>query len=525
MIRKWLILICIIALMPLSVVQARDILADSTCIIDSTVTIQGAVFAFCEELTIDGTINGDLFAATVETRINGTVNGSVYLIGGQVDIDGRVQGDIHFGGAVLRINPNGIASPTTQADNTPLPDSITATSVLRTGAIKSLTLSTTIHPNTQVDGGFVGVGYQLLVEDGVNLSNEINFWGSALTINGRINGNTYAIVGDPASDSSQIETLLLPLNLDLALVNPGLTVGETGAITGLLSYQGPVEGVIDGRMTLEPQYIPPSTVTLTLDEPDFVSLYLSELGSEFSTLMIIGILVVFFGSKLLEAPVANLRNRPFASSAVGMLSFLLSFPVVLIIIVLSLSLLGFLFVLGFRGVVIAIALVLGLVNVGGISIFYFVAIFVTRAVVGLAIGRLILRLVFNRTDVTERLLPYIALAMGVFLLALTSSLPIVGIVVDAVSLFLGLGAIMLVITDQFERIRSVTIPSGNETWYTPSPAIIREHRYPSRIEHATMPKATPPLETAPTEKLPSPNAPNHGTDNLPDGFDWSFFDD
>lgn len=526
MARKWLIVCLIIFLTPALTVtiQARDILADNICVIEENATIQGAVFALCEELTIDGIVNGDIFVASVRTTINGTVNGSIYVVGGQLDISGRISNDIHFAGAVLRINPDTSPITVVQTDNTPLPESISATPIIRTDSIKSLTLSTTIHANTLIEGGFIGAGYQLLLDDDVTLRNEINFWGSALVINGQVDSNVYAVVGDPESDSSQIETLLLPFNFDLQLVNPGLTVGETGSIAGLLSYQGTTQGRIRGTLTLEPQYFPPNIVTLTLDEPGFLSLYVNNLGSEFSTLMIIGILIVFFATKLLEAPVANLRNRPFASLGVGMLSFLLSFPVVLIIIVLSLSLLGVLFILGFRGVVIAIALVLGLVNVGSISIFYFVAIFVTRALVGLAIGRFIMRVIFNRQDVSERFNPYIALAIGVFLLALTSSLPIIGIIVDALALFLGLGAIILVITTQLERLRSVTVPSEDETWYTPSPAIIREHRLNAQMEQATIPNPPPPL-APPSNQMPDKDDTQAGTTNLPDGFDWSFFED
>src|SRR5690606_37789889 len=259
----------------------------------------------------------------------------------------------------------------------------------------------------------------------------------------------------PASDSSQIETLLLPLNLDLSLLNPGLTVGEDSEIRGLLSYRGPVQGEIDGTLALEPNYVPPPINIINFDEPDFFTLYFEALGSEFATLVIIGLIVVFFGSSLLHSPIANLRTRPFASLGVGLLGFLLSFPIVLIILALSLSLLGILFIVGFRGVVIAIAVVLGLVNIGGVSIFYFIAIFVARALAGLAIGRLTLRLAFNRQDVDEhRWLQYVALILGVFIVSMLISLPMIGIILNAMVLFLGLGAILIAVLAQIERFRS-----------------------------------------------------------------------
>ncbi|MGB7337526.1 MAG: polymer-forming cytoskeletal protein [Phototrophicaceae bacterium] len=520
MFRKWFIVVFLLMLTPMITVQARDILANDVCTIDESMTIQGTVFAFCEELYIDGTVNGDVFAATIRTEINGTVHGSVYIISGQLDVSGEIIKGIHFGGAVLRVHP---LDPLAElSDDTVEPPPPRAN--LTIGSIKALTLSTTVYSDTIIEDGILNAGYQLIVNGDTH--NEINFWGSALVINGRVDGSTFAVVGDPASDSSQIETLLLPLNLDLSLVNPGLIVGETAEITGLLSYQGPVEGDIQGKLTLLPDYnLPDTSVVVGIDEPGFLTTYFEALGSQFSTLLIIGILVLFFANNFLKAPVANLRTRPFASLAVGLLGFLLSFPVVLIIIVLSLALLGFLFILGFRGVVLAIALVLGLVNIGGVSIFYFVAIFVTRAIVGLAIGRFILRIGFGRNDVDDhRWLQYLALLLGVLLIAILTSLPIIGIIINATTLFLGLGAVMIVVTAQFERLRTVVVPTA-DSWYTPSPAIIREHRLRPNMEQATfaanegLPLAPPPNNQLDTKQTPP------GTQNLPEGFEWDFFED
>ena len=97
--------------------------------------------------------------------------------------------------------------------------------------------------------------------------------------------------------------------------------------------------------------------------------------------------------------------------------------------------------------------VLGLVNIAGISVFYFVAIFGARALVGLAIGRLILRTLFLRTDVDEnRWMPVLALVIGVGLLSLLTALPTFGILFNAFALFVGLGAILNVVITSFRRL-------------------------------------------------------------------------
>lgn len=527
--RMSFIVCCLLIFIPGISVSARDVLTGAeACHITEDQVIDGAVFALCENLIIDGTVNGDIFGAAIRIIINGTVNGNLYIAGGQMDIFGNISKDIHYGGAILHFNPRlelddgnlNIVAPATSHDSSP---------VLSTRSIKAITLSTILYEDTMIHDGLINAGYQLIIDGDVE--NEVNFWGSTFILNGKIDGNVFAVVGDPESGSSQIEALLLllPFDLDLELVNPGLIIGEEGEIDGLLSYRGIAEGEINGTLSDEPNYVPPEITQLTLDEPNFILLYLEDIGAEFTTLLIIGVLVLFFTSKFLYAPVANLRNRPFASLGVGLLGFLLSFPIVLIFIILSLSLLGFLFVLGFRGVVLAIALVLGLVNVGAVSIFYFVAIFVTRALVGLAMGRLILRLFFKRNDVDDhRSLQYIALAIGVLLIAIAISLPIIGIIVNALALFLGLGAIMIAVLAQFERFGNNTT-SSTPTWYSPSPAVIREHRIQTDMEQANLSsQQTASLSaTGSSSMLPSSESGETlvpGTENLPEGFDWEFFD-
>ncbi len=525
MLRKLFLLCCLLICIPTITVSARDVLSDTICTVAENEIIDGSLFAFCEELYIDGIVRGDVFGATVRTVINGSVDGSLYMIGGQLDIYGSVAKDIHYAGAVLRFNPitfNENADQENPEINNA--DSDEDPTIITTRSIKALTLSTTLSRATVVEDGVIGVGYQLIMNGDIN--SEVSFWGSTFILNGMIDGNVYAIVGDPASDSSQIETLLLPLNLDLSLLNPGLVVGAESEISGLLSYRGPVEGQIDGSLALDPNYVAPDPSIITFDEPDFLTLYFEALGSEFATLVIIGLIVVFFASGFLRAPVANLRARPFASLGVGLLGFLLSFPIVLIILALSLSLLGFLFILGFRGVVIAIAIVLGLVNIGGVSIFYFVAIFVTRALAGLAIGRLTLRLAFNRHDVDDkRWLQYVALVMGVFFIAVLISLPIIGIILNAILLFLGLGAILIAVLAQIDRFRNST-PSPRPAWYTPSPSIIRERHFAGDLQQANFPQ----VSGTPTAMLDGASddiddEPPIGVDNLPEGFDWTFFED
>ena len=505
-----LLLLTVLLLLLAMPVAARDILSGEDCIVEAEQTINGTLFVLCETLQIHGTVNGDVYGATIRSIIDGRVNGSVYLVAIQMDVTGQVSQDLHFGGMVLQLNP-----PSEEEAAIP-PETMLRLS----RSVKAITLSTTLFDHTRIEEGILTLGYQLIMHG--NVDNEVNFWGSTLIIDGAVEGNVYATVGDPTSDSSQLEALLIPLRLDLDLQNPGLIVNDSALISGNLDYWGPSEGdIASGTVEGTTAFTSTSVVLTTLDEPETLSLYLDQFGREFSTLLVIGILALFGMNKLLQSPLGNLRARPFASLAVGMLGFLLSFPIVLIVLLLSLAILGFFYLIGLQAVVVAVGIVLGLVNISGISLFYFVAIFGARALVGLALGRAILRIGFARNDIDDkRWLPFLALLLGVTLLSLVAALPVIGILANALALFLGLGAVLNVAITSFRRIRDAA-PSPTPLWYAPSPAVLRERstgETPAVLETSAPIIVPPPLEEQTKPPLP-------GVQNLPEGFDWSFFED
>lgn len=501
-VRRLLLVMLLLGFLLVPSVAARDFMNEELCIVNYGETVEGTLLAICEVLYIHGTVNGDVYGATVRTVIDGRVNGSLYLVAAQMDITGQISEDIHFGGMVLRLNP-------------PVAGDLQIDDIQRVSrSVKSFSLSTTLFENTTVEDGILGFGYQLVMRGDVD--SEVSFWGSSLVIEGDIQGNVYATVGDPDSDSSQLETLLIPLQLDLDLQNPGLVLAPSASIVGNLDYWGPSMGSIEGEVTGENLFSPSSTALPTLDEPGDFNVYLDQFWREFSPLLVIGIIGLLTMNKVLQSPLGDLRTRPFASLAVGMLGFLLSFPIVMIVLLLSLAILGFFYLIGLQAVVMAVGVVLGLVNIAGISVFYFVAIFGARALVGLAFGRLVLR-VFGRNDIDDnRWMPVLALVIGVGLLSIVTALPFIGTLVNAITLFLGLGAILNVLINSFRRLRD-TAPSPAPIWYAPSPAVTRER--PIGELPIIQPKIIPP----PAEERTRPPLP--GTQNLPDGFDWSFFED
>jgi hypothetical protein len=454
------------------VVEGRDIRQGDQCVLEAAETIEGNLFVLCRSLVINGNIEGNLIGAAVDAEINGTISGDVYLAAGQLVTRGVLGKDLHFVGPVLNIQPE-----TEFADER--------------ADLMSASLSTTVA--TRLPGTITDLGYQLLIEGTVG--DEVSFWGSALTIDGRVDGDVDATVGDPSFSASQLDGFLRQL-FDVGVVNPGLRVTERGRVNGQLSYTGPVEGEFEGTLANEPEFsrVVVLPELIQQDAPRVVSTYVTDVVREFLTLTIVGVLGLLLMPRTLQAPIRNMQTRPVPSLSLGLITFILSFPVVFIAVLLSAILLIVFLLLQLDGLVIIAGIVLGLANALVASVFYFVAIYFTRVVVALAVGRALIRMGLGET-VNHPRISYGYLIAGVALLAVLYSLPFIGWVLSAVSAFLGLGATLLIIRSQMRAIRE-----------EPSSRI----RLLSSLRD--VPQIPPPMIGD------SPRTP--GMDNLPEGFRW-----
>lgn len=460
-----------------SLVSARETLQGDNCAVESGTTLTGDVFVLCRILVVDGTIEGNLFGAALNAQIHGSVEGSVYLLAGQLEVDGNIGGDLHYAGVSLLMLPE---ARLTRNES----DLITAT------------LSTRLEEIT-IPGSITSIGYQL-VQDG-RVGRGINFWGTALSIDGTVDGDVNANVGDPESTGAAQLRALVRFFLGLDLLTPGLRVTEDGMINGQLTYTAPSEGEIAATLPNPPVFnkveAHDDLMLQINDQADLarrVDLYLGQVVREFVSLALVGFILLLLIPERLRAPLHNLRFRPLPSLGVGLLAFLVSFPIFLIVILISVILILLFFLLQLGDLALTAGVVINVINLGSAGIFYFVAIFAARVVVCLAAGRFILRMLFGNTS--EQRTDIIALLIGIALLAIAGSLPLVGWLINALAVFLGLGAILNLIQRQIERTRQV-------------PALAPE-----------LTGEGEPLRIPPPIVDPRPTEP--GMDNLPEGFNW-----
>lgn len=480
--------LCFLMLSAVSPVSAREVLQQETCEIAADETISGSLYVFCQTLIIDGIVENNLIGASVTTVINGEVGGGIYLVGGQFDLHGGIRDNLHYLGAVLNIH--GDAHFTGQDTD-----------------LFSVTMSTLLDEDIRLPGSILGLGYQQLLRGDVD--GEVSFWGAALEVSGTILGDVTVDVGDAENQegTAQLESLFIPLPVELDLVAPGLRLRPTGAIEGQLRYTSPSVARIDGDLSLPPIYTP-ATFQTTINLEDEVLVrqqirrYFGSALREFTTLGIVGALGLAFFPDLTQAPISNLRRRPLTSLGVGTLTFILSFPVFLIFAVVSVLILFVISLLQVTDLVIAGGVILGTLDIGGASLFYFISIFFARSVVCLAIGRVLLRFVVDDDDSMRYL--YASLAVGALAVGLVVSLPMIGWLVNAFTLFIGLGAIVNLLQAQLRVLRETGRFGPNAYATRPSP------RLGSRQGA---------IESRPRPVIPAPQRPP-GTEDLPPGFEW-----
>ncbi|MFQ3648193.1 MAG: hypothetical protein SNJ80_14795 [Anaerolinea sp.] len=478
---RWL-LVFIALMLSSAVASARQIMQDTQCIVPADAVIEGTLIVLCDTLEIDGRVMGDVFGVGLRTTIRGQIDGSVYLAGFTLRHEGTIQRALHYVGIQLIIDHD---------------DSITRPAVGGNAVVGVLRAD--LARLSRIAGSLFTAGYQWTIDG--TIDGEINFWGSRLEINGVVRSPVYASVGDPASDGSQIRSVLLPFGFDIPLEPPGLVVGQTGLVVSRLEYSGPVEGLIEGTTLGAVEFRRIAPVVPVLDEPDTVVTYGREVLREFSVLLALGVIGWVLLPQFWTRPMITLRVRPIHSFSFGLLTFILSFPLVFILLLLTGLLITVLLIIGLDGVAGALGLLLLVLNLSAAGAFYFVAIYLSRVLTSWAIGRFLLRSV--RADMTPRAYALASLALGALLIAVLVSLPAVGWIINALALFFGLGAVLVVLLDQVQQWRGVTPPPP-----APFPAVsVYGPAEPVEEAEPSGPALPPHLLEAP------------GMENLPPGFD------
>lgn len=309
-----------------------------------------------------------------------TIPHDLYIVGGSVRVEGRIEGDLFVLGGQVELRG-------------PVANSVT------------------------VAGGSVTVASEV--------GGSVRAAGGTVTVSGPIQKDLLVSAGNfTLEPSARVEQDLL--------FSAGRTVPDGTIRGGALGTTGNYmkNGVIAGpeKVTLQQAAAPPSLWERLWAE---VARYLS--------LVLFGLLLLWLLPRGTQAAVNLVRERPLPSFGVGILS-VIGVIALLIVLFVAMILLALVFGLVALGPLALTTILGGLLSMSVLTFMFGVAcVFLADAIVGLALGRLIL----GWAHVAWPAQSVWALLIGVLLIVLVTAIPLVGGGLNALAILLGLGALVL----------------------------------------------------------------------------------
>jgi cytoskeletal protein CcmA (bactofilin family) len=382
--------------------------ATGELVVKADETIDGDLYACGESVLIEGTVKGDLVAAARSVTVKGTVEGDLIAAGQTILVEGKVADDARIAGAILKLAGSG-----------------------------------------RVGGDLVAAGCGLECEPGSEVAGDARFFGGQALLAGKIGGGFEGKLGNCRLDGEVTKNVtaevggsqsLPPFDdyivpapaIKLPDVPAGMTVGQSARVGGKLSYWALREAKIDnpGAIAGGIEYHPP---TEGAKQPQPVSQEgaLAHLRS-LAGVALFAFLAVLFMPRWTREMADNLRRRPIASffcSFLGVIAFSAILALVVALTVAGTWAFGVAQLPTLAVATVFVGVFSTLALVGG---YWFVVLFLAPAIVGTAIGRLLIR-----SSAVPTIVPFL---IGVVVLAGLTWIPVVGVYLGGVVMLLGFGA-------------------------------------------------------------------------------------
>lgn len=470
-------------------VEASDGMRGDRCEVGVDDFIAEDFYFFCRILDVRGTIDGDLLGIASEVIIQDTavITGDVWVGGGKVIVAGTIGDDIHFAGLNLEIDDSAqFLDPRID--------------------VASLALNTDIKTGAAIPGDLLVYGYQASVSGYVG--GDIDFLGESLRVEGHVEGRVDAQVGDSRRSNNLPG---LPF-YDVSFRDPGLEVGPDAYIGGDLAYQTargaliPI-GVVQGRVIFNQTLAQPDITKVEQADAaaEILVDYITRSFRDVLTLVIIGAVGLRLVPGLVREPALHVRRRMITAIGWGLVTFTMSFPVAIVVLVVTLLIVGLLLLINLSALSIMVGVGLLLVDATFLAGLAFLVFFMGRVVVSYVIGQLIYRYVLKIMDPGTFRMWLTKLALGTVVYALLTNIPVpwVGLTLELITALAGVGAVIMYAREVWDRSR---LPSARSL-----PSIVQQVRLmPAPADHQPL-------------LVPDDHRPV-GLENLPEGFrgfeDW-----
>ncbi len=447
-----------------SQVEASDGMRGDRCVVANDVYIEDDFYFFCRVLEIRGTIDGDVIGAASEITIYRTavVTGDLWVGGGKLMVEGRVGDDMHFLGITSTIGEHARFA-TNRVD------------------LLSVAINTEIVRDAVLPGDLLVYGYQVHVTGTVG--GDIDFGGESLTIEGVVAGRVDAEVGDIRRNT---DLPSLPF-YDISLSDPGLRFGPDAYVGSDLSYRSrtailPPPDTVNGSIHFEQIGRQPdiTKVGQARDAAEILVNYLRESVRDMITLLFIGTLGLLVAPNLIRQPALHIRRRIVPTVGWGLVTFMLSLPTVIVVVVLGLIVLLILYLIRLNELTILFGVGLLIVTSLLVGTFTFLLLYLGRVIVSYSIGQLLDRYALRSLQLVgfRRWVVMMALGTAIYALIVNVPIPAMGLTVELITALAGVGAVVMhvraAIYENREMIAQASEPTIATTIAVTAPPLPKE---------------------------------------------------
>ncbi len=462
-------------------VEATDGLTGDECVIEADEVIAEDFYFLCNTLVIYGYVDGDVIgvASEVTIAVDGQVTGGLWVVAGQLTVEGIVQQDVHFLGADLDIT--GLARfPNPRTD------------------VVSAGVSVEISPQALIPGDLIFFGYQAIIDGRIN--GNVDFQGQSLVIRNTIAGDVDAIVGDQEGNRPLSS---LPLLYSVDFRQPGLNFslgpaeGE-GYITGSLTYEAPqritTRPYVGGRTTYI-QSIAQGSLPEAEQRDTFLQIfgnYIFRTAQDVAALGLVGVMMLNIFAGIITESGYRVQTRPVTAFSWGLILFLASIPIALLLILTSLVIILVTAIITLSELTIMVAILMVVFDLGILGGFFFMFWYLGRAITSFVIGFLVLRVVqeawqrYNGRPPAAISEIWLAVIVGVLLVSLVVNLPLgedigqIQFLLSIVAASAGVGAVFMYLRDVWyageQRLFTRRRPSPTRRQPIPPPPDDRDDR-------------------------------------------------
>jgi cytoskeletal protein CcmA (bactofilin family) len=420
--RKFLSIFTLLAILMMAFVTpvlAFEGRSGGDIVIEADEIIEDDLYVTAESFTLEGTIKGDLFVMGETITINGSVEGDLFAAGQTIVINGKVNGDVRMGGAALQLGEEASVGE----------DLMSGSASLET------------KDGSKIGGGLLfGSAQALLAGD---VAKDVFAGAGALDLRGEFGGDVNLEVGDAnEGQMAPPSTYMSPdIKISVPSVPPGLTVSKSAVIKGDLTYTQSTDlaipaGVVAGKITRNEPPVDVDNVYVAPTRGEMAMSWTLNLFRTIMTIILLGLILGWLAPKFVNLLSEKAQAAPLASMGWGVVSFAAFFFILLLLTVVTFISAFFFGVLTLWWVSFWIVLVGLLSSCTLIVVFGLVIFFLAQIVVARLSGKLILSK-FNPTLAESNIWP---LVLGAVLVALATSIPLVGWLISILVVFTGLGA-------------------------------------------------------------------------------------